>query len=129
MHGDAIQLNYLSEDPQDPSDGDCGSRDNPDCSFYEATSWNNRYAGYDNGSTCDFVSQSGGTYTSYYLMTADANGTIGIVQQLSTTGTCNISRTATLYDYAGGSCTGTQRDPDVQMAHYVGSGFNLNGII
>ena len=101
---------------------DCGSCASPNCSILGVPTFDDR--NYPASSCESFFISGPSTFYSYYTVSTDANGTIGLVQTNTVSpGGCGVAtRSAVLF--AMGTCPASPISPTVVNANSVGSGFN-----
>lgn len=112
------QLDDLCQSYYQPEVLECGNCTNPSCPFDVVATYEDRTF-----LECNWIADiTNTTYVSCHLVTSDANGTIGAIQQVNALG--SVTRTAELYLASGGQCTGGPILVNDANAHNVGSGFN-----
>jgi gliding motility-associated-like protein len=115
--GTPIKVNYVVTVTPTP----CGTCSTPNCPVTQVPLYSNR----DYSSNCDTPSSTitNQTYVTYHTVKTDANGAVGLVQQVNATPQGCATRTAVLKSTTN-TCSATDISSSVSNANSVSSGFN-----
>lgn len=108
-----------------PPSTSCGSCSNANCPITHVATYADRFNGYYPLGNCNAMGNiSNITYITYHTITADPNGAIGLVQQLSIAPQGCETRSAVLRPIGSSCSSSADIQPNILNANGVGSGFN-----